>query len=192
MLDKPRKSKQVDWLLPLGITLLAAALAFICITVTDSDVAALLLLFGVTPSLLFALLYLAISRRGGLRLGIVLLLALSLGGAWLVGKHFTETRTIARWMLYSKSYKERTLAAASASDGYLKHSEWDGWGFPGVGNTVEYIVFDPENALSTKANGKVAGQFNGIPCPAAQLVRAESHWYVVLFYTGTDWDHCAS
>jgi hypothetical protein len=63
MLDKPRKSKQVDWLLPLGITLLAAALAFICITVTDSDVAALLLLFGVTPSLLFALLYLAISRR---------------------------------------------------------------------------------------------------------------------------------
>jgi hypothetical protein len=190
MQDKSLGTKQADWRLPLGTTLLAAVVAFFCITVSDNDDAALLLFFGVAPSLLSALLYLAISRRGWLRLEIALLLALSLGAAWLVGKHFTDTRTTARWLLYSKTYKERTLAAASTSDGYLKHSEWDGWGFPGAGNTVEYIVFDPENALSTDANGKVAGQFNGIPCRVAQVIREESHWYVVRFYTGTDWDHC--
>jgi len=35
--------------------------------------------------------------------------------------------------------------------GMLKHIEWDGWGFPGVGNTTVYLVYDPDDYLLTVA-----------------------------------------
>jgi hypothetical protein len=75
-------------------------------------------------------------------------------------------------------------------NGDLKHIEWDGWGFAGE-ESVVYLVFDPSDALSAVAPGKSPGKLAGIPCSVYRVRRFESHWYSVLFYTDTDWDHCS-
>ena len=191
MVANPSRTGLDHPLLPLGITLLAVVLGFFCLTVSSRDDAAFLLFGCLTPALLFSLVFLAIRKRAIHRFETALLISLLLGSVWLLGKNFMEVRTIARWSLYSKSLEERTLAT-DKSDGYLRHTEWDEWGFAGVGNGVEYVVFDPENTLSTKANGKAYSQINGIPCGPAQVGRLENHWYVVRLWIDNDWDHCNS
>jgi hypothetical protein len=72
----------------------------------------------------------------------------------------------------------------------LKHIEWDAWGFPGAGNTTVYLVYGPDDYLSTVAKTHSNGKFRGLPCEVAQVRKMESQYYAVLFYTDTDWSHC--
>jgi len=192
MFSQMSRSKRTDWLVPLGTTVLATVFAYLCIAVVDVDLGVLLLLFGVVPCLLHSLFLFAFTGRGWIRFEIALLLVVASTGAWLVSTNFHEARIIARWSIYSSAYQERTIAAANDSRGYLQHTEWDGWGFPGAGNTVEYLVFDPGNSLAASANTADVGKMDGIPCPIAETTLVENQWYVVLLYTGTDWDHCSA
>lgn len=96
-----------------------------------------------------------------------------------------------RWTFSASRYKSRVLALPPARDGNLRHIEWDGWGFPGAGNTVAYLVFDPSNQLAGVAPKHVATRLPGLPCDVNDVRRLDSGWYSVLFYTGTDWEHCA-
>jgi hypothetical protein len=187
----PPGSKSAHWRLPLVVLGIALVLGFLSITIDDNDGAQLLLFFGIIPSLLATLVLLAYRKKGRHRRDIAILLMLSFGLAWLIGRDFLEARTIARWMRYSTTYKARTFAHAVTPGGYLKHSEWDGWGFPGAGNTVMYVVFDANDTLSAQVHGKTSGPFTGIPCPVADIKRMEDQWYIVLFYTGSDWNHCS-
>lgn len=184
--------RRIDWLLPLGATALAAVFGFLCVTVVDDDSGILLLLFGVAPCLLVAFFILARAGRNWVRFEIALLIIVASAGIWLVATNFHETRRIVRWAIYASAYKERAITAPNVSGDYLKHTEWDGWGFPGAGNTVEYLVFDPGNSLAASANMTHVGKVDGIPCPIAQTTFVENQWYVVLFYTGTDWGYCSA
>jgi cell division protein FtsW (lipid II flippase) len=100
-------------------------------------------------------------------------------------------RTTTRWLIHSQSYKMQLLNQPTPSDGSLKHVEWDGWGFPGAGDTTVYLVNDPSDQLEEATKKHLPGKFSGIPCEAVRVRRLESHWYTVLFYTDTDWSHCA-
>lgn len=99
-------------------------------------------------------------------------------------------RTTARWLAHSDSYKMQVLNQPAPPDGSLKHVEWDGWGFPGAGDTIVYLVNDPNDWLENAAKKLPPGKLNGIPCEAARVRRLERQWYTVLFYTDTDWSHC--
>jgi hypothetical protein len=102
---------------------------------------------------------------------------------------YNEVSTFVRWSLHSKAYKTEVLAQSSSIDGQLKHIEWDGWGFAGADTTV-YLVFDPSDSLATSTGDHSGGKIAGIPCEVPLVHRLESHWYTVMFYTNTDWDHC--
>ena len=69
--------------------------------------------------------------------------------------------------------------------------EWDGWGFPGAGDTNVYLVFDPSDSLISASKSRSPGKYKGMPCEIYRVRRLESQWYSVVFYTDTDWDHCA-
>jgi hypothetical protein len=73
------------------------------------------------------------------------------------------------------------------SPGELKHVEWDGWGFPGAGNTDVYLVFDPSDSLAAAAKKHQPGKFDGIPGRVPRVSCLESRWYAVLFYTDERW-----
>ena len=98
-----------------------------------------------------------------------------------------SVRTIFKWSLCSSLYKKQVLDQPPTADGYLKHIEWDGWGFPGAGNTVVYLVFDPSDQLSSAtANGKDR-KFLGLPCEVSRVSKLDKNWYTVRFYTDTQW-----
>ena len=119
---------------------------------------------------------------------IAAVLSLGLAVAWTVSP---SARTSLRWSVRSRHYKGEVLALPAPADGYLKHIEWDGWGFPGAGNTAVYLVFDPSHALAAAAAKKKPGRLPGIPCDVYEVRQLESSWYTVLFYTDSSWDRCA-
>lgn len=105
---------------------------------------------------------------------------------------YRPLRTSTRWLIHSHSYKRQLLAQQTPADGFLKHQEWGGWGSPGAGDTVVYLVFDPSDSLEKAAHSHSRSKFEELPCEVARVGRLESQWYTVLFYTDTDWDHCSS
>lgn len=117
----------------------------------------------------------------------VLLLSVGLAGAWTLSP---SARTTLRWSISSGHYKRQVLALPPPMDGYLRHVEWDRWGFPGAGNTVVYLVLDPTNGLAAAATSGKPGAFPGLPCEVYKVRALESTWYTVVFYTETDWEHC--
>jgi hypothetical protein len=72
----------------------------------------------------------------------------------------------------------------------MKHSVWDAGGGLGTGNTTAYLVFDPNDSLSSAARTRSLGKFAGIPCEVGLVRKLESHYYTVVFYTDTDWSRC--
>jgi hypothetical protein len=105
----------------------------------------------------------------------------------LVGYWNEQARTTIRWVLWSGDYKTQ-MAKEPPAGTYLRHFEWDGWGFAGAGDTTMYLVFDPQDTLSTRALGPAS--LSGLPCKVYRVRRLETGWYTVLFYTDTDWDSC--
>jgi hypothetical protein len=110
--------------------------------------------------------------------------------SWLLFKVSDDVRTTGRWFIQSGRYKAEILAQPTSMNGELKHAEWDGWGFAGADTTV-YLVFDPDDSLAAAARSRSPGKYNGIPCEVPSVRRLENHWYTVLFYTDTDWNHCS-
>lgn len=109
--------------------------------------------------------------------------------AILVG-NYLAVRTAARWSVWSHDYKLKVLAKPASPNGELKHTEWDGWGFAGAGDTTVYLVFDPTDSLSAAATSHQSGKFSGIPCDVFRVRRLESHWYTAQFYTDEYWGQC--
>jgi len=110
--------------------------------------------------------------------------------SWLLFRVSDDVRTTGRWLIQSGRYKTEILAQPNSTNGELKHAEWDGWGFAGA-DTVVYLVFDPNDSLAAAAKGNSPGKYSGIPCEVPNVRRLENHWYTVLFYTDTDWNHCS-
>jgi hypothetical protein len=179
---------------------LAALVLFTAIDICQADTSLFLNVFVVAPilfvSTIFLLIYAAISRKNRRRCFQQLA---SLAILWAVGSAFfifdyrypIAIRSTARWLIWSHDYKTQVLAQPSPPNGQLKHIEWDGWGFPGAGDTTAFLVFDPADSLSVAASSNQSGKFNGIPCEVFRVRRLESHWYTVIYYTGPYyWDQC--
>lgn len=81
------------------------------------------------------------ARRRKFRL-VVLFALLAIGSflaiaaftiAWSFDYFGWHSRT--KWLLSASKYKTKMMSGPIAQDGSLRHLEWDGWGFPGVGDT---------------------------------------------------------
>jgi hypothetical protein len=89
--------------------------------------------------------------------------------------------------LWSRQFKAEVLALPAPVNGELRHVEWEATGFAGVANVTVYLVFDPTDSLAAAAKRHSPGKFAGIPCEVFRVLRLESHWYSVLFYTDEAW-----
>jgi hypothetical protein len=147
------------------------------------------LLLGAIVSLI--LLIIAVQQVRRRALSVLSMLTLFCAVGVLLFRVSEDVRTTGRWLIRSKHYKAEVLAQPNSAKGELKHVEWDGWGFPGAGDTVMYLVFDPNDSLAAPGKSRSPGKFNGIPCEVVHVRRVENHWYTALFYTDTDWDHCS-
>jgi hypothetical protein len=89
--------------------------------------------------------------------------------------HPFELHDIVRWMVHSRKYKSEVLAQPISGKAELKHIEWDASGFAGIANNTVFLVFDPEDTLSTAAESGQPGKINGIACEVLSVRRLESH-----------------
>ena len=116
---------------------------------------------------------------------------LFVGIALHVSASFNETfKSHIRWFLFSHSYQHKLSALPALNAGEFRHIEWDGWGFPGAGNTVVYLVYDPSNSLQAAAASQRPGKYRGLTCEVYSVNKLQNSYYAVQFYTGTDWRHC--
>ena len=111
---------------------------------------------------------------------------LALAVAWSLS---ASVRTSVKWAVSSGHYKREVLALPPPADGYLKHIQWDAWGF--LSSTVVYLVYDPTNALAPAAAAKKSGRFTGLPCDVYRVHQLDRSWYTVHFYADTSWQDCS-
>lgn len=163
---------------------------FLPLVIASSDLSGLVYFLVAVPIASISLIVLAVRRKGRARLTIIAALVLYWLISGMVFRHFSEVRDVSRWLLHAKVYKASVLALPLSSEGEFRHVEWEGWGFAGAGDTVVYLVLDPNDSLSVPAKAHSIGKFDGIPCAVYRIHRLESHWYTVAFYTDTEWGHC--
>jgi energy-coupling factor transporter transmembrane protein EcfT len=196
MVDQPNNASPFIWRLPIAAALLSFVV-FISLAFCQVDTALFTYLFVVAPILLLgsvALLAYIITGKGRPKRP-ALLLALAI--IWVLTpllffvhlKYQFPIRTNARWLVWSRDYKEKLLARPAPANGDLKHMEWDRWGWAG-NDTVAYLVFDPTDSLSAAALNHHPGKYAGIPCVVPSVGRLENRWYTVLYYTDQTWDTC--
>jgi hypothetical protein len=101
-------------------------------------------------------------------------------------------RSSIKWAFLANQYERQVLSLPSTPNGELKHVEWVGWGWPGAGNTVVYLVSDPSNSLASASDGVGLGKLRGLPCEVYRVHQMSSGWYTVEFYTGTTWNECSA
>jgi hypothetical protein len=188
MKDKSAGRGRFDWRLPVGAAA-GAMLVFFVFAIHGDGWGELLYIIIAAPIISLSLLIVAICWKGQRRSMLAMLAVY-----WVVtlglSLNFQAVRSAGRWFFWSKIYKQEVLAQAASDNGELRHIEWDGWGFAGVGDTVVYLVFDPSNGLAKAAQRQAEGKFDGIPCKVFQVHRLESDWYSVLFYADTTWNQC--
>jgi hypothetical protein len=170
---------RIGWRVPL-YTVLGALVLF---SIGPADLSIVLYVFIVAIVSLLLLIDAIRKRRRQSLLALVIFLAVS---AVLV-KNYSAIRDECRWLVWSHGYKAKVLAQPDVETGELKHIEWDGWGFPGAGDTTVYLVFDPADALSSAARSHRSGKFGGLPCEVPLVRRMERHWYTVRLYTDEWW-----
>ena len=196
MVEKTADRDRFDWRL-LVYAALCACFVFIPIEICPLDLSLILKLAVVFFLLLgsTALLINAAKRKNRRRfLPILSMLAVFwASSAAIVAYDVKESfplRTDVRWLVWSNDYKADVLTQPASGNGEFKHIEWDGWGFPGAGETVVYLVFDPRDSLSAASSGHQSGKFKGIPCAVPLVRRLEDDWYTVLYYTDEGWGQC--
>jgi hypothetical protein len=201
MVGNATQARRRGWRLPLFTAIVEFAV-FVTMAFSDPNASSVLDVFVVDPILLLisiTLIILLIRAAVGYgRLRFLPLLA-TLAILWAIPASFlfydreypVAFRETARWLIWSQEYKNEVLAQPTSTNGDLKHIEWDGWGFPGAGDTRVFLVFDPTDSLLTAAKNHQSGKFNGIPCEVFRVRRLGAHWYTVIYYTGPYyWDKC--
>jgi hypothetical protein len=185
-----RTANHFNWWLPFYGSL-GATIVFLPKMIFGNDIGTFLVT-GITAAILcwilLVLFFLKIRRQ---TLPACAMAVAFLSVSWLLFHISDDVRTTGRWLIGSKRYKAEVLAQPKSAIDELKHVEWDGWGFAGSGDTVVYLVFDPHDSLSIAAKSSSPGKFSGISCEVPDVHRLEDHWYTVLFYTDTDWNHCS-
>src|SRR5665213_3424679 len=176
-----------SWLPFYGV--LGAVIAILPMMILGKDIG-LFVTIPIAGVVALTLLFVLIRTLPQQSLAALLMIAVFCGATRLLFRASDDVRTTARWLIHSKAYKTEVFAVPNSKNGEFKHVEWDGWGFPGAGDTVAYLVFDPKDSLAAAAKSRSYGKFNGIPCEIFNVRRLENDWYAVYFYTDTDWDHC--
>jgi hypothetical protein len=193
MAEKTAEGDRFHWCLPLYAAG-GALIIFLPITLYSSQWGGFLYLFGAVPAMSLVLVIIgivfAIRREPGRALAIVFALFVFWIVSWALLRNQLPMRSEVRWLWSSKAYKAQVLAQPVPANGDLRHIEWDGWGFPGAGDTVVYLVFAPDDSLEQSPKNQASGKFTGLPCEVDEIHRLEKDWYTVLFYTDTDWGHC--
>ena len=177
------------WWFP-ALTALCGAAALFPLTLSGSDLCAILYVFVTIPLVSLVLLLIAYRRRRKQRFCALSAFALFLVFTAVLFTRFAEMRDATRWFVYGRAFKADLLTQADTAGGQLKHIEWEGWGFAGTGDTVVYLVFDPTDSLASASKTRKSGKFSGLPCDVYRVRRLENEWYAVQFYTDTDWEHC--
>jgi hypothetical protein len=170
---------RVGWRAP-ALTVLGALILF---SVGPADLSVVLHIFSV---LIVSLVLLDDATRGR-RYQPILVLVVFLGVSVGIVRNYSAVRDECRWLAWSHVYKREILAQSESAAAEMKHVEWDGWGFPGAGNTIVYLVFDPTDSLRLAAKTHQSGMFRGIPCGVVVAHRLQTHWYSVRFYTQEVW-----
>jgi hypothetical protein len=189
MAEKAFREDRFNWWLPLYAAA-GTLLALLILAIASPDWGEILYCVLAVPTVSLVLVILAVRKKGRHRLSALSMLVIY----WVVSAalvwNYSAVRDTSRWFLWSKGYKAKVLAQPDPASGSLRHTEWDGWGFVGAGDTVVYLAFDPHDTLVAGAKSHSAGKFSSIPCEVPRIRRLESHWYAVMFYTDADWDHC--
>jgi hypothetical protein len=180
--------ERFNWRLPVYTALAAIALGLLDTFGKSDSLLYLLPVVLVSLFLLLFLLFAAIGRKSSLCLAILSMLAVFWIFSFALFTNRYAIRNNMRWLLGSRRYKAEVLAQSAPPNGELKRVEWDGWGFPGAGNTYVYLVFDPTDSLAAAAKKHEPGKFDGISGKVLRVSRLEDRWYAVLFYTGQTWD----
>lgn len=192
MADLASEKDRFNAWLPLCAAVTAIAV-FIPFAIYGYNVGELLYLVVILPIIGLLLLTVAITiacfRRFRRSLTVLSMVAVYVLASWLLFRNSATIHFTGKWMLESGRYKAQVLALPPPANGELKHVEWDGWGFAGS-DTSAYLVYDPQNLLSSALKNHTSGNFPGIPCSVPGVRRLGSHWYSIVFYTDTDWDHC--
>jgi hypothetical protein len=162
-----------------SIVLIVLSLAF-----AGSDLGAVLC-FGIAIVSALALLVFAVVMKGRQLFAALFVLTAYVFAAMLLMSHYSLVRDHVRWFLVSGGYKAKVLAQPPSVE--LKHVEWDGWGFAGVGDTTVFLVFDPTDALAGASAARPPIKAQGLPCEVFRVRRLDRQWYAVLFYTDTYW-----
>jgi hypothetical protein len=193
MVENTVEDDRFHWL-PALYAAVVALVIFLPISLYSSQWGAFLYLLGVIPIVSFVLLVIAIAfairRKPRRALAIIPALFAFWVVSWVLLRNDLPMRSELRWLWNSKAYKAQVLAQSAPVNGELRHIEWDGWGFPGAGDTVVYLVFAPNDSLTAPTRNHAPGRFSGIPCKVPGVHRLEKDWYTVLFYTDWDWNHC--
>jgi hypothetical protein len=189
MADKASKEDRFNWRLPI-CTAVGTLVVLLLLAIDSPDWGEIFYCLLAVPIVSLFLSILAVRKKGRHRLSALSMLftywVVSAALVW----NYSVLRDTDRWFLWSKGYKAEVLSQPEPAGGRLRHVEWDGWGYPGAGNTVVYLAFDPYDTLAAGAKSSSPGKFSSIPCEVPRIRRLESHWYAVMFYTDTDWERC--
>ena len=179
--------ERLDWRLPLYAAAVTTVFCFLDALADSDGLGYILIAVAASFSSLALLLVAAIAKKRRLCLAVLSILVVF----WIISFPFLKNhyviRNKARWSLGSRRYKAEVLSQPESTNGEFKHIDWDGWGFPGAGDTNAYLVFDPADSLALAAKSHQPGKFYGIPCRVPFVSRLESRWYAVLFYTDERW-----
>jgi hypothetical protein len=188
MADRTDKGNRFNWWLPLYAAV-GTFVVFVAVATWTSEafVYVLVVLPLISLVLGFSSVIAAIAKKHRGSLAMLSMLVSYWAISAVLVMNYSAIRTSAKWLIWCHEYKSEVLAQPASSKGELKHIEWDGWGFPGAGDTTVYLVFDPTDALSAAARSHRPGKFGGLPCEVHLVHRLESHWYAVQFYTDEWW-----
>jgi hypothetical protein len=169
----------------IAIGLLASlSLIVLSLVLAGSDLGAVLC-FGIALVSALSLFVFGVTKKGRQRAIAFLVLIVYLWVPTLLLSNYSLVRDHVRWFFLSGPYKAKVLAQPANEQ--LKHAEWDGWGFAGVGDTTEFLVFDPADSLAGASRAPPPVKARGLPCDVVRVRRLGRQWYAVLFYTDTYW-----
>ena len=179
------KARQFKWRLPL-FSAVSAVIVFLPELLFGYGMGVFLYLLLAAPIVTVAVLVVAAFRVRKQTLAVLTMAATYALVMWGLNITADTLNTRGRWFIHATRYKAEVISQPVPSRGSLKHIEWYSDGFPGAGNTVGYLVFDPSDSLM------VSGKSGSLPCEVARVTRLEKSWYVVLFYTDSEWDDCGT
>jgi len=183
-LQPSRSDSTGNWTLARLVTA-SLLLTVLSLVFAGCDSAAILC-FAIAILTMLSLTVRAAGKRGTPLVTSLVTLAACLLVSALLLTNYTLVRDHIRWLFLSGVYKARALAQPVSTNGELKHTEWDVWGFVGSDTTV-FLVFDPTNSLAGALRARPPVKARGLPCEVVRVRRLESQWYAVLFYTETYW-----